>query len=286
MPDVEERAPQERDLKEGDLKERFMQQERWNQFGKDRLAKMQEHSQAYLVTRSPHAHRLCNTDLMTLLGPLVGKNVLELGCGRGEFAVFLAKQGANVTGVDIGPDLIAASRAIAAMNNVACRFHAGNINRLPFQDGKFDFIVGIAVLHHLMEQDVRKALQECHRVLKAGGRAVFYEPVENSPLFDFIQNLFPAGGKGERYRPSLLQHAAWADYVANKDERPLTSKELLAAGKPFRSVTLRQYGCLIRLRRLLGASTRKYFIMLDKLLFRICPPLKYFCKSVLVEYRK
>src|SRR4030042_377808 len=130
------------------------------------------------------------------------------------------------------------------------------------------------ILHHLSHIDLIKAVQEAYRVLKEDGVAVFSEPVENSRIFDFIQNLFPAGKKGDRYyRPSILQRKAWGKYVETIDDRALTTKELIAAGRLFRTVEKQSYGLLIRLQRLVGRRFRRAFLAMDKVLLGSIHPL-------------
>jgi ubiquinone/menaquinone biosynthesis C-methylase UbiE len=202
--------------------------------------------------------------------------------------VFLAKRGAKVTGVDISPNLIAASNAIAKINQVNCEFWTTNIVSLPFESQTYDVVIGIAVLHHLSESEVSKALSETHRVLNEAGMAIFLEPVENSKLFDFIQNLFPKGTRGTiGYRPSILQRGTWKDYVRLLDDRDMTNRELISEGKKhFRSVRISPYGFLSRLMRLIGKSHRQTIYRLDEVIFKMFPPLGWLSQSVLVEYRK
>ncbi len=83
------------------------------------------------------------------------------------------------------------------VNQVDCRFQQCNVTSLPFESDAYDIVLGLAILHHLSELDVLLALQESCTVLKPGGIAIFLEPVENSKLFDFIQNLFPGRKKGK-----------------------------------------------------------------------------------------
>jgi ubiquinone/menaquinone biosynthesis C-methylase UbiE len=240
----------------------------------------------YIISYSPIGWVAASSEIMRLLGPLEGKRVLELGCGLGHFSVFLAKQGAKVTGIDIGPNLIAASNAIAKINQVNCEFLTTNMVSLPFQSQTYDVVIGIAVLHHLSESDVSKALSETHRVLNEAGMAIFLESVENSKLFNFIQNLFPTGRTSD-YRPSILQRGAWKDYVRLLDERDMTNRELISEGKKhFRSVRISPYGFLFRLIDLIGKKHRQTIYRLDEVIFKMFPPLGWLSQSVLVEYRK
>lgn len=124
-------------------------------------------------------------------------------------------------------------------------------------------------------------------MLREGGAAVFYEPVEDSRVFDFLQDLFPVGERGEPgHRPSFLQRRLWKDYAAETDQRSLTTRELGAAGSLFRSVEIHPHGFLVSLTRLLGRPRRKALEAIDRFLFRAFPPVKRLCRNVLVVYRK
>jgi len=264
------------------------QQQRWNIKGRQFLDALRENPESFIVDASPYSNRrIINRDLMQLLGPLQGRRVLELGCGRGRFAVFLARSGAETTGVDVGPDLVAAARELARINQVECRFEQANVTDLPFEADAFDLVVGIAILHHLSDRDLLKALQETHRVLEKGGIAVFLEPVENSRAFNLIQNLFPIGREGnDNYRPSILQRKKWLAYIQAADDRALTNRELTSAGAQFEKVTVRAYGFLARLTRLVGGKHRDSLESIDATLFRAFPPLRHLCRDVLVAYYK
>jgi 2-polyprenyl-3-methyl-5-hydroxy-6-metoxy-1,4-benzoquinol methylase len=263
-------------------------QSRWDQKeGIEQLKKLSADPQQFRLSRSPHADRLCHADLMAGLGPLPELEILELGFGRGEFSVYLAKQGAVVTGVDVGKNLLKAARLLAQINEVDCNFVLASATDLPFDAASFDAVVGVGVLHHMSEADVAQALREIHRALRPGCSAFFYEPVENSPVFDFLQNLIPVGheGKGDR-RPSILQRRAWAEYDEGQDQRKLTSRELVHAGAAFQTVRVRPYGFLTRLTTLLGKKYLKPLKTVDAFLLRTFPRLRYLSQLILVEYEK
>lgn len=262
---------------------------RWNDYGLERIRNMERDPARYRVTDVPlrYLGEACGA-LTQLLEPIEGKRILEVGCGRGEFAVWLAKQGAQVTAVDIGPDLIAAAKLLAKLNHADCDFRQGSATQLPVDSAAYDAVVGVAILHHLSEADVVTAVRESHRVLKSHGAcAVFHEAVENSRVFDFIQNLFPTGEKGPGYRPSVLQRRAWREYVETLDDRDMTTRELVTAGEGrFRVVRVSEYGLLVRLARLTGRRWYAALQAVDRLLFNIIPPLKFYCQSAIVEYWK
>jgi 2-polyprenyl-3-methyl-5-hydroxy-6-metoxy-1,4-benzoquinol methylase len=268
--------------------EQSEEQQRWDQYGQDRIDRIKRDPDSFIIDDlQVSGLEAVGVDLMDVLSPLAGQKVLELGCGRGDLAVFLAKQGAEVTAVDIGPSLIAASRMLAEVNHVSCDFRQANIVDLPFEADSYDKVVGLMILHHLSRHDLERALHESFRVLKPGGVAVFYEPVENSKAFDFVQNLVPAGIKGGRYhRPSILNRKAWLEYVGTLDDRSLTNRELISAGQHFGTAKIRSYGLLVRISRLIGYNHMSTLVAVDRVLLRSIPPLRYLCQTVLVEYRK
>lgn len=260
-------------------------QSRWNNMGKAAYLAIKENPEKHLVTRSPYAGQTGMDFLVDRLAQeLKGKRVLDLGCGKGYFSVFLSSLGAEVVGVDLGPDLIEAARLVGEINQSSVQFDVANIISLPFAEQSFDLVIGVAILHHLSEADLKLAVNESHRVLKDGGRAYYYECVENSPAFDFIQNMFPVGKKGVYYRPSILNRKAWIAYQAQLDERDLTDVELMQAGQKFRRCNLMHFGLLIRLGRLLGKASQSYLTAIDRRLLAAVKPLRKFSQTVVVEY--
>src|SRR5262249_9108954 len=151
------------------VSEQSKDQGRLNQQGAQELKEILKHPDKFVIRNCPIGWLAASGEIMRILGPLEDKGILELGCGNGRFSVFLAKQGAKVTGVDIGPDLIAAANAIAKINQVDCEFQTTNITSLPFESKTYDVVIGIAILHHLSKADVSKALSEAYRVLNKAG---------------------------------------------------------------------------------------------------------------------
>jgi SAM-dependent methyltransferase len=96
------------------------------------------------------------------LAPQAGERILDLGCGDGQLTERIVAAGANVTGVDASPAMVAAARArgIAA--------EEGSAESLPFADGSFDAVFSNAALHWVRGQDAM--MTEVRRVLRSGGR--------------------------------------------------------------------------------------------------------------------
>jgi SAM-dependent methyltransferase len=122
-----------------------------------------------------------------ILNACAGKRVLEYGCGTGSYAFALADRGAVVTGIDISHTAIEVARAKGYPPDNPL-FEPGNAEDLQFQDATFDLVCGTSILHHL---DIPRALRELKRVLRPGGRGVFYEPVAYNPAVNLYRALTP-----------------------------------------------------------------------------------------------
>lgn len=268
---------------------RSANQDRWNRIGLWARGDLDRSPEKYIIEDFPYPGP--NQDmydrLVELLDPLKGKRILEFGCGLGKVSVWLAKHGAQVTGVDLGPDLVEVAREVANINQVDCEFRQGDITTEPLAEpNTFDAVIGLAVLHHLSTEDLKRALQASFSALRPGGLAVFCEPVENSRLFSQVQNLIPVGKSGS-VRPSILQRKAWRAYVESLDDRDLTNSELIEVGEQyFRTIRISSFGFLLRLEGLVGYSYRNLLLSADRFLFGVLPPLQRYCQTVLAEYRK
>lgn len=119
--------------------------------------------------------------VLSMLSPVGGLEILEVGTGTGRFAVALAEEGARVTGLDISPGMLAEARrrcAHAALH-IPPQFMLGNVDSLPFPDGHFDSALCINVIQ--MFPSVENALREIGRVVKPGGHFMFNFPNLVSP---------------------------------------------------------------------------------------------------------
>lgn len=93
------------------------------------------------------------------------RNVLEVGCGWGELAEWIAREtGAEVVAVDLSPRMVelAVERGIDAS--------VADVQDLPFATGTFDLVVAAWMLYHV--PDLERGLAEIARVLRPGGTFV------------------------------------------------------------------------------------------------------------------
>ena len=97
------------------------------------------------------------------------KRVLEVGCGDGHVAAYLAKRGLRVEGLDLSSEMVAVARAAYP----ALAFASGNLLALPLADASVDAIVAFYSIVHFHDGQLALAFSEMARVLMPGGLAAF-----------------------------------------------------------------------------------------------------------------
>ncbi len=109
-------------------------------------------------------------ELGRMLGLRPASRVLDVACGKGTTAVFLAREfGCEVFGIDFGEQNVAAARSLALADQVDSRvqFERGNAENLPFADGAFHAV--ICECAFCTFPDKVESAREFFRVLRRGG---------------------------------------------------------------------------------------------------------------------
>ncbi|MBE6127339.1 MAG: class I SAM-dependent methyltransferase [Erysipelotrichaceae bacterium] len=103
-----------------------------------------------------------------------GSKILELGAGTGRYSIALAKEGMDVTAVELTEANLATLRrnSKGLKNLAACQGDATDLSR--FQDGSFDLTLSFGPMYHLYEaNEVNRAIDEAIRVTRPGGVIMF-----------------------------------------------------------------------------------------------------------------
>lgn len=95
---------------------------------------------------------------------------LDVGCGQGTEAVFLALAGFRVTGLDLAAEAIRRARRLARLLGARASFRRGDALRLPFRAGSFSFVNDRGCLHSLDPARRPDYAREVARVLTRRGR--------------------------------------------------------------------------------------------------------------------
>ncbi len=128
-------------------------------------------------------------------GTIAPCKAIELGCGAGNYVVYLAGRGFDATGVDISSVAIGMAMRSASRKGAACRFVVADVlGDLADLDGPFDFAYDWELLHHIFPPDRERYVANVSRLLKPGGRYLSVCFGEADPQF---------GGTG-KYRTTPL----------------------------------------------------------------------------------
>jgi ubiquinone/menaquinone biosynthesis C-methylase UbiE len=142
----------------------------------------------------------------------VSGDILEIGTGKGHFALALSKRGFKFTTIDISEE----EQGIAKLNIQYYRlenqvnFRIENAEDLSFSDHSFDVIFSVNVFHHLKRTDV--VLDEMARLLRSGGKIVLGD--FNARGLAIINECHAREGRTHDYFKHDLNEAR--DYFSNK----------------------------------------------------------------------
>ncbi len=131
---------------------------------------------------------------------------IDLGCGTGNYAIYLANKGFNVTGVDISPTAIKIARENAEKKRVKINFLIADVlGDLDEIKETFDFAYDWGLLHHIFPEKRKKYVENVYRILNPRGKYLSVCFSEKDPQF---------GGSG-KYRKTSLGTIL---YFSSKDE--------------------------------------------------------------------
>jgi len=137
---------------------------------------------------------------------------IDFGCGAGNYAVWLARQGFEVTGIDISPSAIDLARKNAARQGVGCTFIVADVLKdLREVEGPFDFGFDWELLHHIFPDDRPRYMANVARLLRPGGKYLSVCFHEDDPQF---------GGSG-KYRTTPIGTVLY--FSSEEELRDLTS---------------------------------------------------------------
>jgi 2-polyprenyl-6-hydroxyphenyl methylase/3-demethylubiquinone-9 3-methyltransferase len=131
--------------------------------------------------------------------PLRGARVLDIGCGGGLLSEALAKEGADVTAIDLAPELVKVARLHSLESGVTVDYRVQAAEDLAAeQPGSFDVVTCMEMLEHV--PDPGAIIAACHRLLKPGGQ-LFLSTVNRTPAAfavaivgaEYVARLLPKG---------------------------------------------------------------------------------------------
>ena len=145
-----------------------------------------------------YASRVERQALLGVVGPLTGRQLLDVGCGTGRFAAAFERAGAEVTGVDRDAGMLALAASRVAGPLVEADAHA-----LPFPDAGFDVSVAVTLLEFADRPE--QIIDELVRIIRPGGRLV-------------VASLNPASPWGLAHRRELQRPPWFNACLRSRDE--------------------------------------------------------------------
>ena len=127
-----------------------------------------------------------NRFILSHLGNISGKTILDLGCGAGENGIYFALKGGCCIAGDYSPLMVNTALQAAEKHGVTIEGKVLNAEQLDYPDDSFDIVYASNLLHHV---NPRKALREMYRVLKPGGKACFWDPLKHNPIINVYRRI-------------------------------------------------------------------------------------------------
>ena len=114
---------------------------------------------------------------------------LDLGCGRGRHSIQFAKDGFDVSSVDLSPVAVNGLNEWAGNEDLNISATVSDMMHLPFNDNTFDCLLAYHVISHTDSKGIIKVISEIRRVLKAGGE--FYITFCSKNAWSFKEAGYP-----------------------------------------------------------------------------------------------
>ena len=163
-----------------------------------------------------------NQFILSLMGDLRGKRLLDLGAGLGESSVYFALRGARVTTVDLSPQMVEMAVKLGKHYGVELEGIVSGAEDFNLPRSTYDLIYVANTIHHI--HDRASLFEQMSRALKPGGKFFCYDPLA--------------------YNPAINVYRRMASQVRTPDESPLRVADVKLARKYFQNVGHREFWLL------------------------------------------
>ncbi len=139
----------------------------------------------YLPGRYLMYKRLVDSGIKRIIEDTTDKKIIELGSGSGISLTMLAREGADVYGLDISETALGFFELLARHYGIGDKIHTvrENFYQTNFPDSHFDLAYNVGVFEHLSANDREKLLVEMKRITKPQGYTLISVPNTNSPHY-------------------------------------------------------------------------------------------------------
>jgi len=149
-----------------------------------------EHGEKYVKMKEKDQNRkYLSKIILSMLGKVKNKKILDVGCGGGEECEMLARKGANMIGIDISEKMI--SLAKEKCKGLKTKFFIGDMEKTKFKGKNFDII--IAFFSVMYKKNLKSLFREFKRILKEKGEILIVVPHPIREMMKFTKNYFYKG---------------------------------------------------------------------------------------------
>jgi cyclopropane fatty-acyl-phospholipid synthase-like methyltransferase len=169
-------------------------------------------------------------EVLELVATLPVGRALDLGCGYGRTAIYLARLGWQVTAIDFVEQAIAEAQNRAAVANVTIDCHVAPLPDLSFLSPSYQLAIDVGCGHNFTTAQLQMYQAELGRLLEVGGRFLWFARLQHDsdsgldevamqaifkPRFDLVHATY-----GETHMPDRSWHSAWFLFQKNDSSKP------------------------------------------------------------------
>ncbi len=176
-------------------------------------------------------------------GGIFGKKILDVGCGGGILAESMAREGAKVTGLDMGAEPLQVARLHALEHGIAVDYIQETVEQHARENaGKYDIVTCMEMLEHVPSP--QSVVEACAQLVKPGGHVFFSTINRNAKAWliavfgaEYVLQMVPKGTHDVKkfIKPAELLH--WIDQTPLRERHitglhfnPLTNRFSLGPG--------------------------------------------------------
>jgi ubiquinone/menaquinone biosynthesis C-methylase UbiE len=177
--------------------------------------------------------------ILSMLGEVKNKRILDAGCGSGKECEMLAKRGARVVGIDISKRMITLAKE--RCKGLGVEFFVRDMGRTGFKGKSFDII--IAIFSIMFKRKIEELFKEFRRILKEKGILLIVVPHPIREMMKYTKNYFKKGKYWKVLHDMKVFSYSWTvgDYINDLISQGFELKEVREPRPKFGSPEEKSY---------------------------------------------